>query len=542
MADVRAASNGRVWNWKPYIFLILILALFYFPFPNRHPQLDGAAYYVYAQAGWQEKIALPANHVLPQPFFLLMNSVHKLFGIQLNLASFFSLCDSLLMIVALLILFGFYQRLFEKLKPVFIAIMALGSCFAVWYFATDIENVALVMLGAALLLNVGWRPSHSDTIIRGILLGLLAVFATLCMQTLAVLSIFSAFYYLRMGKRKLAFSFLLCYLLVLGSIYSLIAFAYLGINTLEHFKNYLLGYAEISNAQRSGWMSISLMTPFAAAVGFSRAFLGLHPLMNLPWLKEMAVNGLPGNVLSNQIAIAEGITPWLQIPLMVFTVLLLISLPVFLWLAWKGSKRTKLDRDHGIDSRLLLVYAIIMALLTIVWLPQAGEFWLAVLIVLMPLAMRRLSAMNPGIWIGASIWVGLVAFTNLFGSIRPFADDTVDPTLPSILYLDEIRQPDDLYLIPYGTAYPQRWVFKWVIPVKTITPGPNQPDGIWENEFRHCTGTIYFSSDLFQLNSQKQLSVSDPAYNLAVSDWNDLSRSAIIAHKIGTLEIWAAKR
>ena len=543
MADAQAAGKGRVWNWKPYIFLFLILALFYLPFPNRHPQFDGVGYYVIAQMNLQQTGgAVPTSHVLPQPFFTTLYSLHQLMGIQYSISRFFSLCDSLLMIGSLLILFGFYKNIIRDSRIAFLATLALGSCFAIWYFGTDIENVSLATFSAALLLNIGWRTSHKNTMVRGVLLGLLAVFATLCMQTLAVLSLFAVIYYFRQGKRRLAFSMLFSFIFILLLTYSILAFSYLGYSTLDEFKLYLLGHADISHTQSQGWMTLTPLTPFAAVVGFSRAILGLHPLMNLPWLKEMALTGLPGNVLSNQIAMAEGITPWLIYPLIATTIMLLLSLPVFLWFAWKGHKQTKEEKDSGIATGLLVLYAGFMALLTIIWLPQGGEFWLPVVIILIPLAARYLTRLKPMVRIYACVWVGLLAFTNLFGSIRPFADETVDPTLPSILYLDEIRQPDDLYLIPSSAAYPQHSVFYWVIPVASIESQYNSSDALWEKDFRESKGTIYFSSDLFNLKSHKELNLKGPTYYLATQDWENLTQQARTLRNIGSLEILAVKR
>jgi hypothetical protein len=542
MADDVTPTKGRDWGWKPYVFLILILALLYLPFPNRHPQFDGIAYYVDAQTNWQSRIALPANHVLPEPFFLVMNSIHRTFGIKYNLAGFFSLCDSLLMIGALLIMFGFYKRILGETKTAFFTVLALGCCFATWYFATDIENVALVVMGAALLFSIGWRRTHADRIGRGILLGLLAVAAALCMQTLAVLAVFTAVYFWRQKKRRLAVSFLGSFILVLFLLYALIAFVYMGVTSVEQFKNYVLGYAEISHAQSQGWMNISLMTPFAAIVGFSRSFLGLHPLMNLPWLKEMALKGLPGNVIGNQIAMAEGIAPWLQMPLYISTFILLLALPFVLWCAWCGRKQKKDDMENGTNAGLLLIYAIVMAVLTTIWLPQGGEFWLAVIVILLPLAMRKLMAVWREEWVILYCWLGLLAFTNLFGSIHPFADETVDPVLPSILYLDEIRKPDDIYLVPYSQAYPQRLIFHWVVPVISISSSQNPTNEPWEKVYRDSTGTIFFSSFLFNLQPQSLQHKMDPGYNLSSMDWERLLCSEKLVRNIGSMQIFTAQR
>jgi hypothetical protein len=543
MADDITPQRGRDWGWKPYVFLILILALLYLPFPNRHPQLDGIGYYMGAKLGDLHSMgALATTHMLPQPFFVLMNLLHKSLGIGYNLAGFFSLCDSLLMIGSILILYGFYRNIIRKSQPAFLSALALGTCFAAWYFGTDIENVSLAIFSTALLLNVGWRTSHQNTVTRGILLGFLALFATLCMQTLAVLSLFMVIFFLRQHKHKLAFSMLATFLLTLFLTYFLVAFAYLGLSNLDELKAYLFGHAEISRSQHLGWMRITPMTPFAAVVGFSRAILGLHPLMNIPWVKELALTSLRENVLSNQIAMAEGIVPWLKYPLIATTFILALTLPLLVWFAWKGSKRPPSQKDLGVDTRLLLIYACFMALLTTIWLPQGGEFWLPIVTVLIPLAMRYLTKLQPAVWIYIYGWIGILAFTNLFGSIQPFANDAVDPTLPSILYLDEIRHPDDLYLIPYNKAYPQRWVFNWVLPVASVGLDNTTANPLWENEFGNGKGIIYFSSDLYNLAPQTVSEKMGPAFYLKTADWERITRHPDKVTSLGALVILAAQR
>jgi len=534
-------TKGRVWNWKFYIFLILILALCYLPFPNRHPQYDGIKYYAQAKAlNWNDPGLLPANDMLVSPVFNISALLAKNIGFGTSLSHWLSVTDSLVMIVALVLLYAFYRRITGSDTGALWSCLALGVCFSTWYFATDIENVALTVFASSLLLCIGWQRNKKESFLRGILMGLLGTFAALCHQSLIVLAIFTGIYLLRQRMIKQAVAYFSTLLLTLILVYLFASLIFYSINTISGVVGYVFGY--VGQTGVGGWHKLDWSTPMAGVIGFSRAFLGLHPLMNIAWFRTLAINGLPGNILSNQIAIASGIPSLLQTPLIISTFVLLLSLPIFLTLAVKGVAPQPNDKSSGADKTLMLVYAIVTAILALWWLPQGGEFWLSAIIFLIPLVASHLLKLKPVVWIYAFIWVGLLAFTNLFGSIRPFADETVDPTLPSILYLDEIRQPDDLYLIPYSEAYPQRWVFPWVIPVNAIVLESNLRDERWERLFRKSRRIVYYSSELLQLKSGEETDMRDPAYIMTLKDWADLTRNYEKIHSFGEMEILAAKR
>jgi hypothetical protein len=437
------------------------------------------------------------------------------------------------------VLFTFFRRVTRAENAAVWCSLTLGLCFTTWYFGTDIENVALALCASSLLLGAGWRRHPKDSITAGVLLGALGAFAVLCHQSLIVLAIFTGVYCMRQGMRRSVLTYFLSLAVLLGLAYLLVPRLFYSINTISVTISYVLGY--VGQSRLGGWSQLGLSTPLAALVGFSRAFLGLHPLMNLDWVKELAVGGLPANVLSNQIAIAAGIPTTLQPLLIALTLILLLSLPVIILFAIKGSKSLVDDNSQGVDSRLMLLYAAVVMLLTIWWLPLGGEFWLPVVVVLLPLAARYLSGLKPALWIYAYVWTGLLTFTNLFGSILPFADETVDPTLPSILYLDGIRQTDDIYLIPYNQAYPQRWVFGWVIPIKAIMPDGSESVSL-DKKIRDNTGRIYFSSDLFTLAEMETMTTRDTTYILNSSDWQRLIQNAESVHTVGSLWIMAAGR
>jgi hypothetical protein len=460
--------------WQLSLLLALCLALLYLPFPNRHPQYDAIGYYQIAKScQWDNSFLLPFNHMLSGPLFKLVGSIVFFLTGGKNLAGWLSCFDSLLMIVALCLLARFYSRIINSKVWGHFAAFFMGVCFETWYFGTDIENISLTLFSTSLLVSLCWKVKQGSQIKNGILSGALAAFSIFCMQYTGLIGLFLAIYYWKRKLRMQSIIHLVTMFTIIISTYVLIAVTIFDANSLNDVKYYVLGYGNIVQPDNTtDWAAISYTTPFRTMVGLSRTMLGLHPLMNLPFLQNLAEQGLKMNIISNQISIARGIASWLQYPLSILTILLLLFIPGLFYFAWKGRKqKTEFVKDFANEPGLLFVYAVCLSLFFTWWIPQAGEYWLSVVIIIIPLAIRGVLGLDKVWRIGIKSFVGGLVIVNLFGSIIPFSDEKVDPRLPLILQVDEIRNSEDIFLVPADYAYPQRWSFFWVYP---ILQTPNQ--------------------------------------------------------------------
>lgn len=463
-------------NWQISLLLALCLALLYLPFPNRHPQFDAIGYYHIAKSPvWSNHFLLPFNHMLPGPLFKLIGSINSFIAGGTNLARWLSYFDSLLMITALCILARFYSRLVNSIKWGHFAAFFMGVCFETWYFGTDIENISLTLFSTSLLVSLCWREMKGSQIKNGVISGALAAFSIFCMQYTGLIGLFLAIYYWRQKLRTQSIIHLVTMFLMLVSTYILVSVTVFGANTFNELKFYVLGYGSIVGVDNAtDWATISYTTPLRTVVGLSRTMLGLHPLMNIPFFQNFAEHSLHLNIITNQVSIARGIAPWLKYPLSILTILLLLAIPGVFYFAWKGRKRKpECEKDCINEPGLLFVYAVCLSLFFTWWIPQAGEYWLSVIIIIIPLAIRGVLGFGKVWRIGIISFVGGLVVVNLLGSIIPYADENVDPGLPSILRLDEIRGSEDIFLVPADFVYPQRWSFFWVYPI-VQTPNQNK--------------------------------------------------------------------
>lgn len=538
MADAQVAGKGRDWGWKPYIFLILILALVYFPFPSRHPQFDGIGYYMLAKMGnWNTVALMPANHVLPTPLILLISSIRSLLDIKLNLAAFLSLYDSLLMIGAVLLFYGFYKRIIPNQKLSFLCALALGFSFQTMFNATDIENVAVVIFAMGLTFNICWRKARGNQIISGILSGFLATISMLAIEYLAFLGPILFIYYLTLGQKKRAITHIIVFFILSSLSFLLIALLFYRVTSFDEFRGYLLGYGGVLGVS-GGWVPFSWRTPINAFIGLVRSLLGLHPLMHWQWLEQMARQFLPGAIMANHVATANGIIPWLRMPLFLLTSILIISVPFMIWLTWLGQRIRKTLSTEA-QPQLLALFVVILGFFIIWFLPSAGEYWISVLTILLPLAFIGLNRFKKiALPAGLAFTVTLL-IVNLFGSVMPLADEKNDPVVPLILRMDETRQPCDILLVPPTSGFPQRWLFAWV--VATAVPGSahNHP-ALGEHPLvKSCNDLrIYYMQEVFNQQNSDDESIYGEVFSLNHDQVSALQNSSVKVDVFNQLELF----
>ncbi len=538
MAKDQVASKGRGWGWKPYVFLTLILALVYIPFPSRHPQFDSIGYYMLAKmSNWSILALMPANHVLPAPSFLLISSIRSLLGIKLNLAAFLSLYNSLLMIGAVLLFYGFYKRIIPDKKLSFLCALALGFSFQTIFNATDFDNVALVIFAMGLTFNICWRKTTNNQITSGILSGFIATISVLAIEYLAFLGPIIFIYYLVLGQKKRAITHIVVFFILSSLSFLLIAILFHRVTSFDEFRGYMLGYGGVLGVS-GGWVPFSWRTPINAFIGLVRSMLGLHPLMHWQWLEQMARQFLPGVVMANHIATANGIITWLRVPLFLLTSILIITVPFLVWLAWLGQHVRK-SLSAETQPQLLALFVVILGLFIIWFLPSAGEYWISDLTVLLPLAFIGLNRFKRIAFPIGLTFSAILLIVNLFGSIMPLADEKNDPVVPFILRMDETRQPCDILLVPPTSGFPQRWLFHWVV-ATAVPRSPHSHLPIAEHYLAKSCGSmrVYFMQEIFNPQNADDESVYGEIFSLNEDQVSSLKNASDKAYALGQLELY----
>jgi hypothetical protein len=282
--------------------------------------------------------------------------------------SFTALWGSSVLSVAFLF---FRNRFNLPIDLAMIGVFVIAFSFGMWFYSTNVEVYMppMFFILCCLYLMTSQLNRTSDSLLVGALHSGAVLFHQVNILFLPVVM-----YWLYSKRKQLpvwkcSFGYALVGILITGGVYFIIGRVAEGHRTPGDFLNWVLGYT----AGHDYWRPLSLKTPFAAATGFARSFIGGHFIFQHPVLQAALERTYRSHQLKDEMFLVRNIPE-----VMTWTLSLLTISFIFLMLRLTllFVQRFRKTRTHFPVVKPLLLCIAVYSLFFCFWMPEILEFWI----------------------------------------------------------------------------------------------------------------------------------------------------------------------
>lgn len=405
--------------------------------------------YLRAIVGGPLEEVLHPHHLLYNPAAALWLGALRALGVDAGAPALVSLLNAVFGALSAGLVFALLRRRGAVPRPLAFAGTALVvSSFGFWFYSICVEVyiVPLCFLLAALFVVTAERLTPARLAAVGALHGLAMVFHQV--HVLFGVVVLAALWAKRGDLRGRWGLPLALYLgagtLVVVTSYGA-ALAALGIASPEEAWLWFTGYAH----QEHFWNSPSVSTAAKAAVGFTRAFVGMHFAFALEPVQALMQQAFPNKFLTDEVFLVRGLSASAAYALLSLAA---IAGATLLGAFVLGLRRYRLLPSQPASLvRLTTVWLLVYGLFFFFWEPHNVEFWIPQSVCVW-LLITLLWRPTPGEAAGrrAAVFAGLAGLlfvVNYWGTIRFAQDPDRDAYRYAVAPLAEVVRDGDLVVL-----------------------------------------------------------------------------------------------